>query len=95
VPTVRHIASGWWNSPDASAALSETRQVHYESGASEQARIVASLLSAAIAQVEVVHGRRFAHPVTIGVDITPEAFIASKWTHPRLILRIALGIRCQ
>jgi hypothetical protein len=52
-------------------------KVHYERGASEQARIVASLLSAAIAQVEVVHGRRFAHPVTIGVDITPEAFIAA------------------
>jgi hypothetical protein len=77
VPTVRHIASGWWNSPDGLAALPENPQVHYESGASEQARIVASLLPAAIAQVEAVQGRRFAHPVTIGVYITPEAFIAA------------------
>jgi hypothetical protein len=77
VPTVRHIASGWWNSPDGLAALPENPQVHYEGGASEQARIVAGLLPAAIAQVEVVHGRRFAHPVTVGVYITPGAFIAA------------------
>jgi len=77
VPTVRHIASGWWNSPDVLAALPENPLVHYESGASEQARIVAGLLPAAIAQVEVVHGRRFAHPVTVGVYITAEAFIAA------------------
>src|SRR5262245_46275905 len=77
VPTVRHIASGWWNSPDGLAALPENPQVHYEGGASEQARIVAGLLPAAIAQVEVVHGRRFTHPVTAGVYITPEAFIAA------------------
>src|SRR5262245_2840121 len=77
VPTVRHIASGWWNSPDGLAALPESPQVHYEGGASEQAHIVAGLLPAAIAQVEVVHGRRFAHPVTVGVYITPETFIAA------------------
>src|SRR5262245_44465141 len=77
VPTVRHIASGWWNSPDGLAALPENPQVHYEGGASEQARIVAGLSPAAIAQVEAVHGRRFAHPVTVGVYITPEAFIAA------------------
>ena len=27
VPTVRHIASGWWNSPEKLAALPEDRQV--------------------------------------------------------------------
>lgn len=77
VPTVRHIASGWWNSPDGLAALPENPQIHYESGASEQARIVAGLLPTAMAQVEAVHGRRFAHPVTVGVYITPEAFVAA------------------
>jgi hypothetical protein len=77
VPTVRHIASAWWNSPDGLAALPGSPQVHYESGAFEQARIVARLLPAAIAQVEAAHGRRFAHPVTVGVYITPEAFIAA------------------
>src|SRR5215475_2451824 len=77
VPTVRHFASGWWNSPDGLAALPESPLVHYESGASEQARIVAGLLPAAIAQVEAVHGRRFAPPFTVGVYITLEAFIAA------------------
>src|SRR5262245_12664384 len=77
VPTVRHIASGWWNSPDRLSALPENPNVHYESGASEQAHIVAGLLPAAIARVEAVHGRPFAHPPIIGVYITPEAFIAA------------------
>lgn len=36
--------------------------------------IVAGLLPAAIAQVEAVHGRPFAHAVTVGVYATPEAF---------------------
>lgn len=76
VPMVR-IASGWWNSPDGLAALAENPQVHYETGASEQARIVAGLLPTAIARVEAVHGRRFALPATIGVYITPEAFVAA------------------
>ena len=77
VPTVRHIASGWWNNPEGLAALPENPQVHYETGASEQARTVARLLPAAIAQVEAVHGRPFAHPVTVGVYVTPEAFVAA------------------
>jgi len=77
VPTVRNIASGWWNNPEGLAALPDNPQVHYESGASEQARTVAGLLPAAIARVEAVHGRRFAHPVTVGVYVTPEAFVAA------------------
>jgi hypothetical protein len=77
VPTVRHIASGWWNNPEKLVALPENPQVHYESGASEQARAVARLLPAAIAQVEAIHGRRFAHPVVVGVYVTPEAFVAA------------------
>jgi hypothetical protein len=32
VPTLRHIASGWWDSPDGLAALSENPEVHYDSG---------------------------------------------------------------
>jgi hypothetical protein len=77
VPTVRHIASGWWNNPAGLAALPENPLVHYERGASEQARTVAALLPAAIARVEAVHGRRFAHPVIVGVYVTPEAFVAA------------------
>ena len=77
VPTVRHIASGWWNSPDGLAALPENAHVHYESGAFEQARIVAGLLPSAIAQVEAMQGRRFAHPATVGVYLTMEAFVAA------------------
>ena len=77
VPTVRHIASGWWNSPEKLAALPENPQVHYEAGASEQARSVAGLLPTAIARVEAIHGRRFAYPVTVGVYVSPEAFAAA------------------
>ena len=77
VPTVRHIASGWWNNPEGLPALPENPQVHYESGASEQARTVARLLPAAMARVEAIQGRPFAHPVTVGVYVTPEAFVAA------------------
>jgi hypothetical protein len=77
VPTVRHVASGWWNSPERLAALPENPQVHYEDGAFEYARTVAGLLPAAIARVEAIHGRRFAHPVTVGVYVSPEAFVAA------------------
>jgi hypothetical protein len=78
LPAVRHIASGWWNNPDKLAALPENPQVHYELGASEQARAVAALLPTAIARVEAVQGRRFAHPVTIGVYVSPQAFAAAE-----------------
>jgi hypothetical protein len=77
VPPVRHFASGLWNSPEALPALPENPQIHYEIGASEQARIVAKVLPTAIARVESVQGRRFGHPVTIGVYISPEAFVAA------------------
>jgi hypothetical protein len=77
VPTVRHIASGWWNSPKRLAALAENPQVHYEDDAFEYARTVAGLLPVAIARVEAIHGRRFAHPVTVGVYLSPEAFVAA------------------
>jgi hypothetical protein len=77
VPAVRHIASGLWNNPEGLAALPENPQVHYENGASEQARTVADLLPTAIARVEAIHGRRFAHPVTIGVYASREAFVAA------------------
>ncbi len=77
VPMVRHIASGWWHNPEALAALPENPDVHYEDGAADRARIVAALLPFAIARVEAVHGRPFAHPVTVGVYLTPEAFAAA------------------
>src|ERR1700730_17196340 len=80
VPTVRHFASGWWNSPERLAALPENPQVHYEDGAFEYARAVAGLLPAAIARVEAIHGRRFAYPVTVGVYVSPEAFVAANGT---------------
>jgi hypothetical protein len=80
VPQVRHLASGWWNNPETLAGLPENRQVRYEDGAIDRARIVAALLPAAIARVEAVQGRPFAHPVTIGVYLTPEAFAAANGT---------------
>jgi hypothetical protein len=80
LPAVRHIASGWWNNPEKLAALPENPHVRYEDGASEQARTVAGLLPTAIARVEAIHGRRFAHPVTVGVYVSPEAFAAANGT---------------
>jgi hypothetical protein len=77
VPQVRHVASGWWNSPDKLAALPDVAQVHYEEGAIDRARIVADLLPVAVARVEAVQARPFAHPATIGVYRTPEAYAAA------------------
>jgi hypothetical protein len=73
-PAARHIASAWWNLPDRLPALPENGLVHFEPGAEDYAHDVAALLPAAIAKVEAVHGRRFEHPVPVGVYTTPEAF---------------------
>jgi hypothetical protein len=80
VPAVRHIASGWWNSPERMTALPEDPLVHYQDGTVEYARTVAGLLPTAIARVEAVHGRQFGHPVTLGVYASREAFIAANGT---------------
>jgi hypothetical protein len=40
--------------------------MYYQPGAEDFARDVAALYPEAIARVEAVHGRRFAHPVTVG-----------------------------
>jgi hypothetical protein len=77
MPMVRHAASGWWNNPEGLPALPEAPSVHYETGGSEYARTVAGLLPAALARVEAAQGRPFRHPVTVGVYITPEAYIAA------------------
>jgi hypothetical protein len=74
LPTVRHIISGLWNVPDRLPGLPDNSQVHYQPGAEDYAREVATLLPDAIKRVEAVHGRRFAHPVTVGAYATPEAF---------------------
>ena len=80
VPQVRQIASGWWHNPEALAGLPENRQVRYEEGAVDRARVVAGLLPAALAHVEAVQGRPFRHRVFIGVYLTPEAFAAANGT---------------
>jgi hypothetical protein len=77
MPVVRHVITGFLNPPDRLPAFTENPQVHYESGAEEFARDTAALLPAAIARVEAVHGRPFAHPVTVGAYATPEAFAAA------------------
>jgi hypothetical protein len=50
LPTVRHIISSLWNTPNRLPALSTSSQVHYE-------REVAALLPDAITRVEALHGR--------------------------------------
>jgi hypothetical protein len=73
VPRSRHLISGLLHMPDRLPALPDS-QVHYEPGAQDFARTVAALLPDAIARVEAVHGRPFAHPVIVGVYATPEAY---------------------
>jgi len=92
VPIVRHVASGLWNNPERLPALPENAQVHYESGGSENASIVARLLPTAMAQVEAVHGRAFARPVTVAVYVTPEAFVAANGLgDPRAVGMMFMG----
>lgn len=74
MPAIRHMISGYLNLPDRLPALADNSLVHYEAGAEDFAHDIAALLPAAIAQVEAVHGRPFAHPVTVGAYATPEAF---------------------
>ena len=76
-PTIRHVVSGLWNLPDHLPALPDDKQVHYQQGAEDYARVVSALLPSAIARVEAVHGRPFAHPVLLGVYVTPEAFASA------------------
>ena len=77
LPAVRHMISGLWNLPDRLPALPDNSQVHYQPGAEDFARNVAALYPDAIARVEAVHGRRFAHPVTVGAYATAEAYAAA------------------
>lgn len=74
------MISGLLNMPDRMPALDANSQVHYQPGAEDFARDVAALLPDAIARVETVHGRRFAHPVIVGVYATPEAYAAANGT---------------
>jgi hypothetical protein len=77
LPAARHIASALWNLPDRLPALAENNQIHFEPGAEDYAYDVSVLLPAAIAGVEAAHGRPFAHPATVGVYSTPEAYAAA------------------
>jgi hypothetical protein len=77
LPVVRHVVSGLWNMPDRLPALEGNPQIHHEPGAEDYARDVAARLPDAIKRVEAGHGRRFAHPVTVGVYATPEAYAAA------------------
>jgi hypothetical protein len=77
IPTLRHIASGFWNVPDRLPTLPDNSQVHYQLGAENCARTVSTLLASAISRTESIQGRPFAHPVTVGVYATREAYEAA------------------
>jgi hypothetical protein len=77
LPAARHVVSALWNLPDRLPSLAENGQVHFEPGAEDFAHDVSALLPAAIARIEAAHGRPFAHPVTVGVYATPEAYAAA------------------
>jgi hypothetical protein len=76
-PETGEIAVRWWNSPQRLTASPENPQVHFEQGGAGYARAVAALLSASVAQVEAVHGRRFASSATIGAYVSDNTFLAA------------------
>jgi hypothetical protein len=76
-PIARTAATSYFNLPDRMPALASDNRVHFQPGAEEFAREVASLLPAAVAKIESAQGRSFAHPVTVGVYATPAAFAAA------------------
>jgi hypothetical protein len=80
LPAARHIASAWWNLPDRLPSLAENSLVHFEPGAEDYAHDVSALLPGATARIEAAHGRPFAHPVTVGVYATREAYAAANAT---------------
>jgi len=67
VPTLRDIASGLWNVPDRLSALPDIARFTINKAPRDYARVVSAMLPSAIARIEAVHGRRFAHPVPVGV----------------------------
>jgi len=77
LPAARHIASALWNAPDRMPSLADNGLIHFEPGAEDYAHRVSALLPAAIARIEAAQGRPFAHPVTVGVYETPEAYAAA------------------
>ncbi len=77
MPTLRHITTALLNSPERLPALTDAPSVHYEPGALKQALQVAAILPTATSRVSAVHGRPFAHPVIIGVYVSPDAFAAA------------------
>ncbi len=74
IPTTRHAALAFWNDPADMPALGGAPNVHYEPGAESQARAVVAVLPRALARIEAVQGRPFAHRVTIGVYASPETY---------------------
>jgi hypothetical protein len=80
VPPRSHFASALWNNPGGLPALPENPSIHYEPGALEQARRVAAILPAALDRVAAEQGRTFAHPVIVGVYVSPDSFAAANGT---------------
>jgi hypothetical protein len=74
------MATAVWNTPAHLPALADNPTIHYEPGAKSYAREVAALLPAAIARIEAAQGRPFAHPPTIGVYLSQEAYVAANGT---------------
>jgi hypothetical protein len=66
-------------------AMARDARVHFDAGAEACAAEVAALLPAAMARVETVQGRPFAHAPTIGVYSSPELFAsANGFGHPNV-----------
>jgi hypothetical protein len=76
-PEIGEFAVRWWNSPERLAASPENPQVHFEQGGTGYARAVAAVLPAAVAQVEAIHGRRFASPAAVGAYVSAKTFRAA------------------
>jgi hypothetical protein len=80
ISPLRHIFAAVLNEPEHMPQPGIDPRIHFETGAETCAAEVARLLPAAIVRVEAAQGRPFAHPVTIGVYSSSEAYARANAT---------------
>ena len=74
IPPLRQIVVAAFNAPERMPRLDIDPRIHFEPGAEACAAAAAQLLPAAVARIERAQGRPFAHPVTIGIYASADAY---------------------